>query len=449
MKILIVSNGFPPASFGGVEVYSYDLARELRRRGHAVQVFCRDSDATVPDYTVRNEIVERLPVKRVINNHKRASAFQDLYEDETIHRIFSDTLDAFQPDFVHYNHLLALSVTLPRETAWRGIPSLTMLHDYWSICQRVNLVDRDQRICPGPRRGGNCQTCVFGPAGASGGLVQILKKLIPYRQRVWLRKWLRLSKDTGVHFDPSQDAFQKREKAFRGALTNTDRVLVPSQFVQEMLAANEMASGQIEVLPLGIGLEPRVKHGRPEGTLRFAYAGSVAPLKGLETLLHAFRRVDIDTIRLDIYGREDLNPQFAQELHRLAQGDPRIVFHGPFSPDQRNEIYGKIDVFVMPSVCHETFSLVAREALQCGAPVIASRVGALQELVHEGINGFLFPPGDVDALSGIIRRIGEQPDCLSMLKIPGPIDIISNSQHVDRIEKIYNQLIREKKEALE
>lgn len=446
MKILIVSNGYPPASYGGVEVYSYDLARELRERGHEVRVFCRVSDPSTPDGTVREDVVEGVTVRRIVNDHKRSAAFQDLYQDEAIHRLFSDTLDAFQPEFVHFNHLLALSVTLPNETSWRGIPSLVMLHDYWAVCQRVNLLDRDQRICPGPRHGGDCSSCVFGQAKAAGGLVQMLKKWIPYRQRAWLRRWLRPAEGDSVHFEGSPDAFQQREKAFRGALQNTDMVVAPSEFVRETILTNGMSPGQVEVVPLGIGLGLPQKRPVREGTLRFAYAGSVAPLKGLETLLRAFRGVGLDGIRLDIYGREDLNPQFSRELRRLAHGDPRITFHGPFSPDRRAEIYAGMDVFVMPSVWHETFSLVAREALQSGLPVVASRVGALQELIRDGVNGFLFPPGDVDALAAVIRRIGEQPASLSALKIPGPVEILSTAEHVDRMVKIYSELVQKKRE---
>jgi glycosyltransferase involved in cell wall biosynthesis len=447
MKILIVSNGYPPASFGGVEVYSQDLARELRRRGHDIHVLCRDSDPSASDFTLRLGDVEGVPVTRIINDHKQSTSFQDLYADKTIHQIFCDVLDDFKPDFVHFNHLLALSATLPQETARRGIPSLIMLHDYWSICQRVNLVDRWQRICPGPRQGGDCQACLFGSAGASGGLVQFAKKMLPFHLRGWLRKMLRSMGDTTVHFDPDPLAFQKREEAFRTALFSADKVLVPSQFVKNMLVANGMEANQIEVAPLGIGFEPCKDRPAQRQTLHFAYVGSVTPLKGLETLLRAFRSVDLDSIYLDIYGREDLNSGYGRELHYLAQGDKRIVFHGPFAPDERAAIYMQMDVIVVPSVSHETFSLVAREALLCDVPVLAARVGALQELIQEGQNGFLFPPGDVDALAAVVRGIGEHPECLSMLKPPGPIEILSIPQHVDRTESMVQGLVRRKKEA--
>lgn len=445
MRILIVSNGYPPNSFGGVEVYSYDLARELYQRGHQVHVFHRVSDPSVPDYSIHSEEGEGIPILGVVNDYKNSISFRDLYADQVIHQIFSSLLDSFQPELVHFNHFLTLSVTLPHETARRGIPSLVMVHDYWPICQRVNLIDRWHRVCPGPHQGGNCPSCVFSSSGVSGGLGQFAKKLIPYRLRRRLRKLLRPVGDTTLHFNYDKHVFEVREKAFSDALTSTNKILVPSHFVRDMLVANDMGLGRIEVLPLGVGVEPNTRHQRMNSPLRFGYAGSVAPLKGLETLLRAFRAVSLDSIRLDIYGREDLHPEFSREMHEISGEDARISFHGSFSPDQRESVLETFDLFVLPSIWHETFSLVAREALRSGIPVIATRVGALQEVVHEGINGFLVPPGDVGALSDLIRSIGEQPDLLSSLEVPGPVEIFSVPEHADRIQSMYHQICMEAK----
>jgi glycosyltransferase involved in cell wall biosynthesis len=445
MKALIVSNGYPPGSYGGVETYSYDLACELHRRGHQVQVFHRASDPAAPDYTQQTRIDGGIAITQVVNDHKQSQTFRDLYEDRTIHQIFSDVLDTFQPDIVHFNHLLALSVTLPRETARRGIPSLLMIHDYWLICHRVNLVDRQQRICPGPHQGGECQPCVFGAPSTAGGLVRLIKKALPFQARGKLRRLLRAASDTTVHFDRDEHTFENREMAFREALRCANKVVAPSRFVRDVFELNQMGAGKIEVFPLGIGAEPRPRRARHEGSLRFGYVGPVVPLKGLETLLRAFRSARLDAIRLDVYGREDLNPQYAGTMHEIARGDARIAFHGPFASDQRASIYEQMDVLVIPSVWHETFSLVAREALRCGVPVIAARVGALPELVSDGANGFLYPPGDADALAAIIRRIGEQPEGLSGLQIPGPVEILSIPEHVGLIEAVYEQMRQEAK----
>ena len=63
------------------------------------------------------------------------------------------------------------------------------------------------------------------------------------------------------------------------------------------------------------------------------------------------------------------------------------------------DILAQVDLLVIPSRCFETYSLAAREALLAGVPVVASGLGALPEVIEDGVNGYLVPPGDVAALS--------------------------------------------------
>jgi glycosyltransferase involved in cell wall biosynthesis len=80
MKILIVANGFPPTAFGGVEIYTQNLARAL---------------------------------KRVINDFKQIDTFADTYLDQNVDEIFLRLMAEFEPDIVHFNHTIALSANLP------------------------------------------------------------------------------------------------------------------------------------------------------------------------------------------------------------------------------------------------------------------------------------------------------------------------------------------------
>lgn len=240
--------------------------------------------------------------------------------------------------------------------------------------------------------------------------------------------------------------FAERRQVFNAALEQVDQVVVPSAFIQSVIAANGYPKERIDVIPLGIGfpeLPPR--DAARLGPLRFGFVGTLLHTKGLHVLIRAFRAVRDDGIRLDIYGREDIVQDYTNQVRKMARGDSRITFHGSFSPDRRAEIFEQLDVFVMPSIWHETFSFVAREALQARIPVIASRVGALQEAVIEGVNGYLFPPGDHKALSKIIRGIAKNPQQLKTLSVPGPLQILQVPEHVDRIETVYRQICEAQK----
>ena len=67
-------------------------------------------------------------------------------------------------------------------------------------------------------------------------------------------------------------------------------------------------------------------------------------------------------------------------------------------------LYEGAMVTILPSLTSESFGMVIAEALSAGCPVIASNIGGLPELVNEGENGYLFEPGDADALAGVIKK---------------------------------------------
>ena len=113
---------------------------------------------------------------------------------------------------------------------------------------------------------------------------------------------------------------------------------------------------------------------------------------------------------------------------------------GAFNPDRRWEIYDNIDILVVPSRW-ESYSLVCREALMSGIPVIASRISPLTDVVVDQVNGYLFEPEDDERLTAILKRIANQPEVISSLSLPGPITIPTQIDHVRAIEMIYTRAI--------
>ncbi len=406
---------------------------------------CAQGQPDQADYELLEERMDEIALFRLVNNYRKIHSFADIFADPQIEQVFSTLLDRLQPDLVHFNHLIALSARLPLITAARGIPSLFTAHDFWALCQRIYLHNWLKQACPGPARGGQCYTCITSPTPAKHArtvAISTLRNVVPFRLRTWLRRLL--TKDD--YFLPDMQATPKvldqRYELFRRALEGTGRIVVPSQFVKRMLQDNGYRGNHIAVLPLGMekpaAPPSSIAPGRP---LRLAFVGSILPWKGSEVLVHAFKAARHPELRLTFYGREDIIPAFSRSLRQLAASDERIIFAGPFQPGDKDRAYNEIDVLVIPSLAHESFSLVAREALLRGKPVVAARIGALPEVVEDGVNGFLTPPGDTEALAALFIRLADQPELLTNLHLPGSAPILSVEQHIDRLVEIYDSCL--------
>jgi glycosyltransferase involved in cell wall biosynthesis len=446
MNILLVANGYPPSAYGGVEVYVYQLASHLVNLNHQVTVFCRESAENKPDYERIGDNLNGVKVIRVVNDFKNTTSFKDTFDDERIEQYFADTLREISPDIVHINHLIALSYKLPQIVKEIGLPTVISLHDYWPFCFRVRLVDWQDNHCPGQLNGGDCYQCIQGgDGGLKTRVLSIVKGVTPYSWRQGIRRRIFRRSSPSILGDLSQELLIRRYQDYKDAILSANRIFVPSKYIRTQYYLNGYPKDRIEVVRLGIdvpgeslGSPTRQVEKKQRDEIRFIFVGMMIPNKGLDILIKAFKKLDNEKIRLYVYGRDDIVPAYYRNLLRdLSNGDERIVFRGPFGQDERRKVYEDCDIVVIPSRFPETFSLVAHEAFAFGKPVIASDIGALPEVVIDGQNGFLVPPGNVLSLTKLMDRVVREPESLSDLNIPGPVKVYSIADHVDYLTSIY------------
>ena len=178
--------------------------------------------------------------------------------------------------------------------------------------------------------------------------------------------------------------------------------------------------GRLEVIPLGIDLTAFSPMGpgahEPAAPVVVGYVGRLAAHKGVEVLIRAVTADD--RLHLRVAGG---GPQEAA-LRRCAEpaGD-RITFVGSLTEDDLPAFYRGLDVLAVPSLDTPTwveqFGRVAVEAMACGVPVVASRSGALPDVVGQA--GVLVEPGDPDALTAALVRVGTDPALAARLREAG------------------------------
>jgi D-inositol-3-phosphate glycosyltransferase len=178
--------------------------------------------------------------------------------------------------------------------------------------------------------------------------------------------------------------------------------------------------GRITIIPCGVDTELFRPGDAREARARLGivgerillFVGRLTPIKGVETLLRALALLASeahpgDGVRLVVVGGERGETADAGHLRRLARElgvDERVDFRGPQPQDVLPHYYRAADLCLMPSR-YESFGMVALEAMACGVPVVASRVGGLAVTIQDGVTGLLVPEGDSEALVAGVRRL--------------------------------------------
>ena len=209
------------------------------------------------------------------------------------------------------------------------------------------------------------------------------------------------------------------------------RVIVPSAFLARRLTDEfPFLHDRLQVIAPGLSPPPGSVHARPEKNtvpdtpvasrlpgqpLRIVYVGVLLPYKGAHVLIDALKGIPAHQVHVSFYGAEVASKQTHAERLRQAAAGLSVHWRGTYDRSELKAILAEHDVFVIPSICEETFSLVTREALQAGLPVIAARRGALPEVIQDGRNGLLFEPENAEDLRRCLRRLLDEPALLAQL----------------------------------
>lgn len=454
MRILVVVHGFPPAALGGSEIYAQAHARALRAHGDEVCVFTRDRDSSRAEYDLRVEHRDGLRVVSVNNTFRNTRAFEETYRNDVIGAVAERLIDEFRPDAAHIHHLTCLSTTIVRSLAERRVPCFMTLHDYWLICHRGQLLDTDYRVCEGPEPFG-CHACVGAAGGANlAGLyaapaLRALERRLPVAAAHVLRGAAgRLNAVASTTAEAERHA-RRRLDHMREVCSEVTHFLAPSVTVRDRFVRFGVAPDRISLVPHGIDRTclPRVARSTSP-RLRLGFLGSLMVSKAPHVLLEAAARLPASAATVDLFGAYSPyhgDDSYWQQLEPLLKRDG-VRAHGAIARDGIAQALASIDVLVVPSIWPETSSLVIQEAFLAGVPVVASRIGAIPELVEDGRNGLLFRAGDVDDLARLLLRFLREPGLLEALRrgIP-PVRSIDDDVRVAR--RLYRTHVQNRRES--
>lgn len=408
-SVLHVVHGWPPWSRAGTETYAARLARwQAVKRD--VAVLARYAPTDRP-HGAALELVDRGVRVRLLAN--RFDQRDPLSRNALVDRRWERELDSLQrearPELVHIHHLAGHALSLPRAVARRGLPIVWQLQDWWLLCARANLLDRERALCSGPTPG-KCARCLP------------LTALPP--ASVWSRALYRL-----------------RRRLARRALARASAIVAGSErVVEDHRSAGWLpARASVHVLDYGVERSPRDRPPRPArapgAPIQLGFVGSVLPHKGLTLLLRVLATQPEGRFRLRLWAAP------GPELERALAAHPGVAVEAraPFANEERERELAALDLLVAPSLGLESYGLAVAEALAAGTPALVSDRGALAERVARG-GGGVFAGGDERTLAAELDALAADPDRIRRWRESIP-PARRFEEHAEEIEEIYRRVL--------
>ncbi|MDX2175661.1 MAG: glycosyltransferase family 4 protein [Candidatus Sumerlaeia bacterium] len=359
MRVLFISNLYPPHFLGGYELLCEEVCRGFVARGHAATVLTSTHGAAGDGDVAGSRVLRRL---RLTVPFERAYCYAPLNEHRAARENAAATralLAAERFDAVFLWSQLRLSLGPARAVDGAGLPAVWTFND-------ANILGYRLRP-PGPR-----------PAS-------------------WLR-WL----------------------ACATALRHTTLEGLPIRFgaaisrqLRDDLAEGGFDTSHVEVVYQGIrtvDFPPRGEPGAVGVPMRVLYTGQLNRYKGVHTLVDAVGRFAAargkDSISVTVAG--DGDPAYVAELKNAAAATSAAFrFTGRLPRHELPALYRAHDVFVFPSIWREPFGLTHLEAMCSGLPVVSTADGGQGEFLRDGDNALVFPKEDAGALAERLGRLAD------------------------------------------
>jgi glycosyltransferase involved in cell wall biosynthesis len=183
-----------------------------------------------------------------------------------------------------------------------------------------------------------------------------------------------------------------------------DYILVGSSFARESFISEGVPSDKLLVIPYGADttlFSPKDSPKPPREDFRLLFVGQIGQRKGISYLLEAMQRITGTGVSLTLVGTIQGDGSALAPFRHLF----RHVQHVPRG--ELREMYQHADIFVFPTLV-EGMGLVVLEAMASGLPVVTTPNGP-GDIVRDGVDGFLVPPRDVDAIVDRVIRLRADP----------------------------------------
>lgn len=357
MKALLCHNHYRMR--GGEEQVFLDEARLLQSRGHEVIEYCRSSEETAA-----------MPL---LTTARKTIWNRDSYRD------LRALIQREQPDIMHCTNTFPL-ISPAAYAAARDekLPIVQSLHNFRAVCANALLL----------RDGKPCESCLTSRVPVAG-----------VRHRCYRNSY----KASSVM--ATLIATQRHRRATADPVTH---YIALSEFSKQKHIASGFPADRISVKPNFVN--PDLGPGSGSGGYAM-FVGRLSEEKGIKVLLDAWSQLK-DPIPLKIAGDGPL----AGMVAKAERQDRRIEWLGHRPVEEVCALVGDAVCLVMPSIWYEICPKTMLESFSRGTPVMASRLGAMEEFIEHGKTGWHFEAGDAAALARRVQTVFAEPEQAKTLR---------------------------------
>lgn len=358
MRILFVSNYYPPIHSGGYELRAQLMADAFAKRGHSVQVLTSTDSVDAP--RIEGHVRRQLP----IYNHQqwKLKTWQYWQIEQQTRRIVQQTLRDFRPDVIYIWNMWHVPITACTTLEASHIPIIYQIDHNW-------LLEGE-------------------------------------RDNFWLYRWQQsvTSWRVALRNRLLQPLIQATGIPTRQRLRLDEIIFISSYRQQEHEKA--LPVGKNHLVYTGIPMPAQTRQRTDFDHLRLLFvARYLLPMKGVHTALEAFSQLASPHITLDIYGEyHEAFPDYNAQLAAQIEADEHVTLCGLLSHDDLVRIYQQYDALLFCSNSAEGMPLVIVEAFATGVPVIGSPAGGAAEMLMPEAS-LTYAINDATALADHIQRL--------------------------------------------
>lgn len=412
MRLIFLTNFYPPNSRGGYELWCQEVAEGLRIKGHQVRVLTsnyHNSNQTQldPDWVQRRlnlemEFKEQSNVTRFFFMRKR------LFEENV--SVVNKLLESFDPDLICVWGMWNLDRSILRVVE-NQLPGRVVYYmgDYWPFL-------------PG-------QFEYYWKAPSKNFLMKIPKKVLGF---VALR-------------------MLKQEEIYQSMFEHT---LFPSTFLQKEFHDRGLHPADSQVIYGAANIMNFTQHQKDfpkDNGLTLLYAGRLDHSKGVHTAIEAVailvEKHQFTQFNLRIVGSGD--SEYENDLRAMVRAnnlEDFVSFHHPVPKSKMPELYSQSDILLFTSIWKEPFGRVLVEAMAAGVVVIGTSTGGAAEILFDGKTGLTFTPGDAGSLALQILSLSSNRDLFAYLSREGRkfvLEKFTSERMVKELEHYFIELLGE------